>query len=274
MRTLKIALIVVVLLAIFFKYEDLPTLKTTVDKELLGTKGTYAIYIRNLKTEEKYTLNGDLVFEPGSLYKLWVMGAIFEKIKRGELEENAILEQKIDILNQKFEIGSEEAELTGGTISLAVKSALEQMTTISHNYAALLLTENVGVSKLKIFLEQNGFNKSNVNPPKTTAIDIGLFFEKLYRGELVGKEESKKMIEIMKKQKLNEGLPKYLPKNIQVAHKTGDIGWFKHDGGIVFPPKGDYIIIVMSKSNSPSGAQKRIASVSKAVYEYFEKSKN
>lgn len=272
MRIVKIAFIGLMFLAVFLaeSSKNAPSLKTVVDDSLKDTKGTYGIYIKNLKTEEKYILNGDRVFEAGSLYKIWVMGEVFEKIKKGDLIEDEVLSQKIDVLNQKFEIAPEDAELTTGVISLTVKSALEQMITISHNYAALLLTEKIGVSNLKVFLEQNGFNKSSVGtPPKTTTTDMGLFFEKLYKGELTDQEASKKMIEILKKQKLNDGLPKNLPKEIQIAHKTGDIGWFKHDAGIVFAPNGDYIIVVMSESNSPSGAQERIANISKTVYDYF-----
>lgn len=275
MRVVKITLIIlfiIIVSVLFLKYKNLPTLQTTVSNALVGTKGTYSVYIKNLKTEEKYVVNGDRVFDAGSLYKIWLMGAIFEKIKNNELKEDEILEQKIDVLNQKFEIVSEDAEITTGAISITVKSALERMITISHNYAALLLTENVGISKLKAFLEQNQFDKSDIGvPPKTTVTDTGLFFEKIYKGELVDQEASKKMIEILKKQKLNEGLPKYLPKELKIAHKTGDIGWFKHDAGIVFTKKGDYIIVVMSESSSPVGAQERIANLSKAVYDYFGK---
>lgn len=275
MRTVKIVFIALLLLVVFLRIKNLPTLQTTIENALAGAKGTYAVYIKNLKTEEEYVLNGDRIFEAGSLYKIWLMAAVFEKIKNGKLKEDDVLTQEIEVLNRKFEISSSNTELTGGTISLTVKSALEQMITISHNYAALLLTENVGVSSLKVFLKQNGLNKSDISvPPKTTAADTGLFFEKLYKGKLVSREASLKMIEILKKQKLNDGLPKKLPSDVKVAHKTGDIGWFKHDAGIVFGEFGDYIIVVLSESNFPLGAQERIANVSKAVYGYFEKIKN
>lgn len=256
MRTVKIALVLFLIIAaaLFLKYKNLPTLQTTVNSALAGTKGTYGVYVKNLKTQESYILNGDRVFEAGSLYKIWLMGAVFAKIKNNELKEDEILTQRIDVLNQKFGIAPEDAELTEGTISLTVKSALEQMIGISHNYAAFLLTEKVGNAGV---------------PLKTTVGNTGLFFEKIYKGELVSKDYSRKMIEILKKQELNDGLPKYLPKEVQVAHKTGNIGWFKHDGGIVFAQNGDYIIVVMSESSSPIGAQERIASISKAVYDYF-----
>ena len=96
----------------------------------------------------------------------------------------------------------------------------------------------------------------------------------LYRLEKLADEQyTGLMVDLLKGQKLNEKLPKYLPKGTAVAHKTGEIGWFSHDVGIVYSPSGDYIIVVLSESESPAGANDRIAQVSKAVYEYFLKKK-
>ncbi len=65
---------------------------------------------------------------------------------------------------------------------------LNQMITISHNYAALLLTEKVKLSTVAKFLQTNGFKESNVGTngeaPVTTPSDIALFLEKLYKGQL------------------------------------------------------------------------------------------
>lgn len=256
MKTIKIVFISFLLLVVFLakSKESIPTLRTAVSEALKNAKGNYAVYIKNLKTEEQYLLNENRIFESGSLYKLWLMEDIFEKIQKKELEENQILASSIKVLNQKFQVSEEDAELTTGTISLSVKMALEQMITISHNYAAFLLTQKV--------------NKAGI-PLKTTAANVSLFFEKLYKGELVSRKYSQEMIEILKKQKLNDGLPKNLPKDTQIVHKTGDIGWFKHDGGIVFTEYGDYIIVVLSESKYPMVAQERIANISKAVYDYF-----
>lgn len=232
------------------------SLEKIVANPLRGTKGTYAVIVKNMKDGKGYTKNQDKIFEAASLYKLWVMETVYEKISNGEIKEDEILSQDIEVLNEKFEIKDDAAELTEGIVTMSIASALNQIITISHNYAALLLLEKVGNSQI---------------PSKVTAKDVAIFFENLYKGELVSKEYSQKMIDLLKKQQLNDGLPKYLPKDTQIAHKTGDIGWFKHDAGIVFTTKGDYIIVVLSESESPAGAQERIAEVSKAVYEYFNK---
>src|SRR3990167_7742323 len=137
--------------------------------------------------------------------------------------------------------------MTEGTITYTVKNALEQMITISHNYAALLLTAKVGLSNTQNFLNSYRLTNSHMGtPPKTTTRDILSFYELLYNGEIVDKSSSDEMLEILKRQKLNDRIPKYLPEETIVAHKTGELDGVKHDTGIVFSPKGDYIIVLMS----------------------------
>lgn len=254
-------------------------LKDVVENSLKGTEGTYSIAIRNLVTNESYYLNEKKTFETGSLYKLWIMATVYRQIQEGKISEDEALTGDIAALNEKFNIASDSAEFTGGTISLTVKSAIQQMITISHNYAALMLTERIKLSRVADFLKEAGLNESFIGtdslPPKSNAADIALFYEKLYKGELASQQYTEEMIDLLKNQALNDGLPKYLPAGTKVANKTGDIGWFKHDGGIVFsdPPTGggDYILVVMSESDSPPSAQEKIAEISKSVYDYFKR---
>ena len=146
------------------------------------------------------------------------------------------------------------------------------MITISHNYGALLLIEKIGLSNVKLFLEKHGLKESIIGEdlPTSTANDIELFLEKLYKGELANEKYSNKMLKLLKMQKLNNKLPKYLPKDVVVAHKTGEIGFLTHDAGIAYTKNGDYIIVIFSESDNPKGAEEEIAQISKAVYEYFD----
>lgn len=251
------------------------SLKDAVENTLAGTKGTYAVVIKNFKTGESYNLNENRTYAAGSLYKLWIMATAFNKIQDGTLAEDEVLSEDVEALNNEFNIDPELAEQTEGTITLSVSDALNQMITISHNYAALLLTEKIKLSAVAAFLKDKGFNQSKVGTdgedPETTPSEVARFFEKLYKAELANEEYTIKMLNLLKNQQLNDKLPKYLPQGTVVAHKTGEIGWLTHDAGIVYSPKGDYIIVVLSESDSPPGAEDRIAEVSKAVYDYFQK---
>lgn len=246
-----------------------------IEKSLEGTKGSYAVAVKNLKTGETAEINAHKKFDTGSLYKLWIMAVVYQQIERGELQPDDVLEEDVTVLNDKFDIASEAAELTEGTVTFTVSQALEQMITISHNYAALLLTEKVKLSTVKMFLTSNGFTESTVGVngdlPTSTASDIALFYEKLYNGDLAGKDSTDQMIELLKRQKLNNKLPKYLPDEAVVAHKTGEIDEYTHDGGIIYGEVGDYIMVMLSKSDFPEGAEERIANTSKDVYDYFLK---
>ena len=249
------------------------SLEAAVNSALEGTKGDYAFYIKHLKTGESYFRNENKQYQPGSLYKLWVMAAVYEQIEKGNLTEDKTLSKSIAYLNSRFGISAEYAEQTRGGITLTVAQALNQMITISHNYAAMLLNDEIKLSTVAQFLQEQNYTQSQVGTggedPLTTPNDIGMFFEKLYTDQLGTHENNQKMIELLKKQEKNNKLPLYLADTVVMAHKTGELGMFSHDAGIVYTPKGDYIIVAFSETESPKGAEDRIGLVSKAVYEYF-----
>jgi beta-lactamase class A len=249
------------------------SLASTVQQSMKDTKGTYGIVIKDLSSNEMYTMNDTTKFDSASLYKLWVMAVVYQQIEKGVLQKDQILSRDISVLNDKFRIATESAEQKEGTLTLSVNDALTQMITISHNYAAFLLAEKVRLSNIASFLKVNGFAQSSVgidgSQPTSTAHDTALFFEKLYNGQLANTQATKEMIDLLKGQRLNKKLPKYLPAGTFIAHKTGEITSFSHDAGIVYSPNGDYIIVVMSKSTYPPGAVERMAVLSKNVYTYF-----
>lgn len=244
-----------------------------VQDSLKNAQGTYGIVIKNLKTNETYKLHENTVFQSASLYKLWVMGLTYQRIQQKKIQEDDVLHEDVDVLNNKFYIASEDAELTDGTITLPVNEALNQMITISHNYAAMLLTEKISLNGLIAYLPQIGLLHSHIGlhgvEPTTTAGDIALFLYKLYKGNLANKQYTDEMISLLQNQQLNNKLPRDLPNNITLAHKTGELDDYTHDAGIVYAPSGNYLIVVLSKSADPSSAEDTIASLSQAVYTYF-----
>ena len=80
---------------------------------------------------------------------------------------------------------------------------------------------------------------------RSTAREIGQLFAMMGRGELVSKDASALMIDILKKQQVNDRLPRYLGDGIEIAHKTGDgQPWVANDAGIIWV-KGQPIVIVV-----------------------------
>lgn len=249
--------------------------------ELYSKDGDWAVVVKNLKTGESYYHNEDTQFESASLYKLWVMEVTYQAIADGKLSENnevgAKLEELDKILKNETPTpttaasaqGSGEPKEESKVISFKVGDALSKMITVSDNYAALVLVGKLGAKSISKFLIENAYSDSNFNsPPWTSARNIANFYEKLYKGEFIDKKSSQEMIVLLKNQQINDRIPKYLPEGTAVAHKTGELDGYKHDSGIVFTKNGDYIIVVLSKTDDPKTAAENIANFSKKIYEF------
>jgi beta-lactamase class A len=76
---------------------------------------------------------------------------------------------------------------------------------------------------------------------------MALLLEKIYSGKLVSPKASEEMLAVLKRQKVNDRLPRNLPHNeVQIAHKTGLLNGTVSDCGIVFTQEGDFIICVLT----------------------------
>lgn len=88
-------------------------------------------------------------------------------------------------------------------------------------------------------------------------------------GEIVDSTASQAMIKILLNQEFNEIIPARLPKEVKVAHKTGNITNVLHDSGIVFLPNGKKYVLVLSKNlQKEEQAKKAMAEVSEMIYKY------
>lgn len=238
-----------------------------VESNLKDQEGIYAVVIKNLKNGESFSLNENTQFTVASLYKLWVMAVAFEEINAGTLKESdsvSLPRGKIEEIQGFWQEGIDQDAY------YSVADAIEQMIVVSDNDSAITLYSNIGEDKISDFLKRHNFTASSFgSPPKTTPKDIADYLEKLYKGLIVNREYSDKMLEILFKQRLNDRIPKYLPEQIRVAHKTGELDTFKHDAGIVELEGNDYLIIVMSDTPNPQNAAEVTALISKDVYDYF-----
>lgn len=244
-----------------------------VKEELSGTTGKYSVVIKNLSTDEEYLLNENQVYKTASLYKLWIMAEVYKQIEDGTLTKQMRIGDSVENLNARFNIATEAAEKKEGAITFTIDEALERMITYSDNYSALLLSSKVKLKSVSALLEDMELYDSIVgkNLPTSTAYDIALFYEKLYKNELGDVSSSSEMLDLLKRQQIKRKLPKYLPEGAVIAHKTGELDSVSHDGGIVYTPYGNYIIVVMSESTDPKAAEERIANISKRIYDYFMK---
>jgi len=80
----------------------------------------------------------------------------------------------------------------------------------------------------------------------STARETGGLFERMARGKLVSPKASELMLEILKKQQVNNRFPRYL-RDVTVAHKTGDGQPFiANDAGVLWVKGQPFVLVVFT----------------------------
>ncbi len=266
-------------------------LRDLIRKELNQLQGTYAVAFHDVTNGQEVLINEHEVFHAASTMKTPVMIEVFKQCAEGKFS----LSDSIVIKNEFKSI------VDGSTYSLSASGDSEQqlyarigekevlsslvynMIIASSNLATNIVVELVqaknvtqtmrgfgandirvlrGVEDLKAF--EKGLNNT------VTAYDLMLIFSKMAAGEIVDKQASQAMIDILSDQRFNTIIPARLPPDVKVSHKTGSITGVLHDSGIVFLPDGrKYVLILLSKElTDTDGAKEAMAKVSELIYEH------
>lgn len=250
-------------------------LQSRIEDYLSGKDGDYAIYVKDLMPGGKRNvcINCEEVLEAASLYKVFLMAAVFNAVNEGKFDLDTQIGAKLSHLDQILggrDFGYEDFD-PDETIGHTVREALARVAAFSDNYAAILLAEKVGWDQIQQMADEVGATKTSIkNPITTSAEDIGLILEKLYKGEVVSLESSEQILDLLSKSQMNNRIPAKLPKEIRIAHKTGELAGVRNDAGIVFLDGNPYVIVEMSKNlvGEDEGVE-NLAEISRIVYDYY-----
>lgn len=250
-------------------------LQSRVLSFLAEKQGDYAIYVKDLKPEGKRNvcINCREVFESASLYKVFLMAAVFEAVSEGKFDMDTEIGAKLSHLDAVLgsrDFGYEDFDASE-TIGHTVTEALARVAAFSDNYAAILLAEKVGWARVQLVADNIGATHTSIkNPISTSAEDIGLLLEKLYKGEVVSLESSEQILDLLSKSQMNNRIPAKLPEGLKIAHKTGELAGVRNDAGIVFLEGNPYLIVEMSKNlRGEDEGVENLAEISRIVYDYY-----
>jgi len=153
----------------------------------------------------------------------------------------------------------------------------------SDNTATNVLIDVLGIDKINDRIKSLGMKNTSLQRKMmdfqaikegknnfTSLKDMLVVMEGLYRGEIINKEVSKKAIDIMKNQRDNTMLKRYIQENIVLANKTGELHNLNNDVGIFYTKRADYFIgVFVHNVRDNEQAYKIIGKLSKKVYNYF-----
>lgn len=256
-------------------------LKQKLTPEINQFKGTAGIVIKDLETNWEYSYNKDKLFPSASLAKIPIMASCFLAVNEGRLK----LDKTVKVKSTDKTAGSGILKDVHAGTSFTVEELIGFMIYDSDNTATGILTDMVGIGYLNKSFKVFGLKNTNLSRKiadfrsrnkgienYTTAEDMVYILEKIYRRNLVNKDISEKCLNLLKLQRVNDRIPKYLPVDITIAHKTGLERGVCHDVGIVFSRKGNFLICILTKYKGSNSATPKefIAKVALYTFAYFE----
>ena len=257
-----------------------------LDKEILNlidfNKIKYAFVIKNLKTGEKFVYNENVIVPSASLIKIPIMMETLRQVKEGKL----LLAQRI-VVQDNIKVPFSILNLLESGNSYSLKDVLTLMIIQSDNTAANILMDIVGMKNVNNYIRSLGLKNTvlqrkmmDVNARKegreniTTAMDMAKLLEIIYKGNKDNNPYSLIMKNILKNQLDNSMMRLYIPDDITIAHKTGDLDGISHDVGIVYLENVDYILCNLNwDAVTNNFARESVGKVSKIVYDYFKEYK-
>lgn len=238
------------------------------------------IVLKDFETGRIWSKNADTKFRSASLIKVPIAAAIMEQLEEGNISLDSLL--KVSRKNRVS--GSGTLKWASNGTSLTLDEVIFKMITESDNTATKMIVDEVGLDSISGSLLHLGLantnvckNISNMTSRKikddsfTTPKDIAMLFEKIYSGTLVDKEKSNYLLRILKQTKSRNRLRAGLPDGWELGHKTGLLRSACHDAGIVFSPRGNYMLVVMT-GDVPNykRAKAFIAGVGRTTYKYYK----
>jgi len=267
-------------------------LQTAITDTLSHQAGVFALAFKDLGTGQTLLVREHETFHAASTMKTPVLVEVYKQAAEGRfaLTDSVLIKNEfrsiVDSSTYSLDStdDSEQALYRLAGTKKTLYDLVYNMIIMSSNLSTNLVIEKVDAKKVTQTMRQLGapdiqvlrgvedskaFEKKLNNT--TTAYDLMMIFEKIATGKAVDSAASAAMIHILQDQQFNEMIPALLPKEVKVAHKTGNITGVLHDSGIVFLPDGrQYVLVLLSKDIKDEKAVKAMfARVSEMIYQYM-----
>lgn len=281
----------------FLACTNKPTAKESLllnlNEQIDKIDGDVALAFYDLSDEnEPIFIREDEKFHAASTMKVPVMIELYKQAGQSRLNLNdsvllrngfkSIVDGSSYQMDIQVDSDDDVYKLLGTKVS--IYDLMYGMITASSNLATNILIELVGAKEVTATMRDLGAKNIEVLRGvedlkaydlglnnSTTAKDLMLIMKAIADYSAGSKEDCDSMIKILKAQRFNEMIPRFLPKDVTVAHKTGSITGLHHDAAIVYLPDGrSYVLVLLSKNLKDfDKGTIQLAEISKTIYDYM-----
>jgi beta-lactamase class A len=262
-----------------------------IEKRVAESHADVGIAFYTLEGESEYFFHADDPFHAASTMKVPVMIELFHQVREGKIRLNEPL-----TIHNKFQsivdgspfkldpaVDSEADLYKAEGQTRTISQLCDLMITVSSNLATNLIVEKLGVENIRAVVhsinadgvhvlrgveDQLAYDKGLNNT--TTARGLQVLLTAIAQGKAVDAGYSHEMIEILERQKSNEGIPAGLPVGTKVGHKTGEISKIHHDAAIVYAPRPFVLVILVRGLEDSKASSALMADVTRILYQAVE----
>ena len=227
-----------------------------VDLDALAAplRGVAGIILHDVESSDEIAYQPDERFVAASLIKLPVLWHFFAECSAGRLDPDE--QYTLAAADRVPGFGVLRSLHPGLTVRL--RDLASWMITISDNTATNLLINRLGIAAVNATIARLGMDGTvlmrkmyDLRDPAlnnyTTPRDMVRFYRQLLGGAGIAPQFQEEMLRSLHGQMARNKLPSGLPREIVLAHKTGDMTAIEHDAGIFFGSRRRVIAVVMSK---------------------------
>ena len=253
--------------------------KKKIEKIISQVEGNVCINFYDLNKNNGFSVNGDKKVLSASMIKLLILAELMKKI----FENKFSLSDTVMMANF-MKIGGDGVlkELNTGH-HFTLKELATLMIIVSDNQATNILIDFLGMENInqlgkELDLKETFLGRKMMDAEArkkgydnyTCADDISLLLKLIYQEKLINKEASQLMLDILLRQQQGERLQRYLPSDIKIAHKCGDLDNLENDGGIIWLGGKAYILVILTNGMPNLQCKQTIGKISKFIYDKME----
>lgn len=229
-------------------------LDARIKSEIAPFKGKAFLFAQNLDTGRTYSYSGDERVRTASTIKIAVMIEAFARVAEGKAKWTDEL-----VLTRAARYGGSGIlpELSDG-LRLSLQDCLRLMMTLSDNTATNMVLEYLGTDAVNARMNSLGFKSTRImrrvggggesadgrladnkkfGLGATTPHEMVQILERLDHGDIVNKESSKEMIELMKREQARYSIGRTIP-DVAIASKYGALDALRSCVAIVYSKQG------------------------------------
>jgi beta-lactamase class A len=229
--------------------------------------GVYGLYVIRLNSGFSYGVYEHDIFQAASLIKLPVIAGMYMEAEKGEID----LE---DVYKLREADRRDGGELTDKPVGYEVsyRDLIRLMANKSDNTAYIACLNILGEERVKQVIDEVGMRDTSLDENETSPEDIGIFFEKLWNGELINEEHKTELLGYLTDTAFEDRIAAGIPEGVRVSHKIGLEVNVVNDAGVVYadPP---FVLVIMSKGVVVREANDMFPELARVIYDIETNSK-